>query len=95
MQCVEDVKAEQASETIQVPSVEDFKPPQERFNSYDENLDGVIELSEAQARATAKATEKFTAQDTDEDGFVTKDEHKAYKKPLKVPKEPLKVVLKK
>ena len=78
--CVAQLKEDLGSETIVVPSVDDFKSPQERFDGVDTNLDGVVELSEAIAKAVSKATDKFNAQDTDLDGLVTKEERKAYKR---------------
>ncbi|REL25746.1 hypothetical protein DXX93_03700 [Thalassotalea euphylliae] len=77
--CVADLKAELGSDTIVVPSVDDFSTPQERFDSKDSNSDTFIDLDEATAAANAKATERFTAMDADADGFVTKEERKAFR----------------
>jgi len=75
--CVAQLKADYESDTIVVPSVDDFSSPQEKFDAIDSNLDGVIELSEATDKAVTKATEKFNTLDTDLDGLVTKEERKA------------------
>lgn len=77
IECVADLKEELGSETIQVPSVDDFKTPQEKFDSVDSDLDGMVTLDEAILNATNKATMKFNLLDADEDGLVTKEEKRA------------------
>lgn len=77
--CVAQLKADYESDTIVVPSVEDFKSPQEKFDANDANLDGVIELNEAVDKSVTKATDKFNTLDADLDGLVTTEEHKAYR----------------
>ena len=59
VQCVADLKESLGSETIQVPSVDKFKSPQEQFDGIDANSDGVIDLTELQSSAVTKATDKF------------------------------------
>ena len=94
VQCVSDLKEELGSETIQVPAVEDFKSPQEKFDDIDTNLDGLVELTEAIDAATAKASEKFQTLDTDEDGLVTKEEKKAHAEAHKGTRRAIKTCIK-
>lgn len=75
--CVEDAKLE--DDTIEVPAASDFLSPEQRFNSKDTNLDGVISLEEAEASATAKAGEHFAKLDADADGSITLEEFEAAK----------------
>ncbi|WP_199610992.1 EF-hand domain-containing protein [Flocculibacter collagenilyticus] len=94
IQCVTDLKEELGSTTIQIPSVDDFKTPQARFDSKDTNSDGMIDLSEAQAAATAKATEKFEKLDADEDELVTKTEIRDHHQQFKGTKRAMKHCIK-
>ena len=94
VQCVADLKEELGSETIQVPSVDDFKSPQEKFNALDTNSDGVVELTEATDAAAAKATEKFETLDADDDGLVTQEEKKAHAEAHKGTRRAIKTCIK-
>lgn len=77
VQCVADVKEELGSTTIQVPTADMFLSPEDKFAMRDTDGDELITVAEAEASAAAKATEKFTNNDADADGFVTKEEMKA------------------
>ena len=79
VQCIADVKAETGNEDIVVPSVEDFKTAQQRFDDIDTSGDGFIDQAEMEASATAKAATKFAAMDSDESGDVTLEEYTAAK----------------
>lgn len=77
VQCVEDIKTETGNENIQVPSVDDFTTPEEKFAALDTSADGFLDLSELEASATDKAANKMANMDADASGDVTLEEFTA------------------
>ena len=78
VQCVSDLKEELGSDTIQVPSEDQFTSPEDKFNAVDTNGDAAIDLTEAIEKATENATNKFALLDADNDGLVTKEEKRTH-----------------
>lgn len=74
VQCVADEKAATGNDDIIVPDVSKFQSPEDRFNEADTSGDGLLDLTEVEARSEARQEEKFNDMDADADGFVTFDE---------------------
>lgn len=79
VQCVADIKAETGDENIIVPSVDKFSSLADKFSAIDSSADGFIDLTEAQAKASTKASTVFNAMDSDGDSLVTEEEFNASK----------------
>lgn len=73
--CVEEAALE--NDLIQVPDVDKFTSPEEKFAAVDLSGDELIDLEEAQTNAINKATTAFEQMDADESGDVTLDEYTA------------------
>lgn len=78
VQCVADLKEETGNDSIIVPSADKFDSPEDKFNAADTSGDGVLDLSEAQAKATEKAETGFALMDADSNGQVTLEEFTAH-----------------
>lgn len=72
--CVSEVKAATGNEAIDIPSVDHFKSAEDKFASADSSGDGFIDLDELQNVMLTKASNGFTAMDSNEDGSVTNEE---------------------
>ncbi|UAA39988.1 hypothetical protein KIH87_06455 [Paraneptunicella aestuarii] len=79
IQCVTDLKAETGNDNIIIPDADLFQSPEDRFSAADTSGDGVLDLTEVQAKATEKATEGFALMDADSDGLVTLEEFTAHR----------------
>ena len=87
IQCVADLKEESGNEDIVVPTADNFKSPEQRFNDLDTSGDAALDLAELQAGGLAKATTRFNNMDGDEDGAVTMDEFAAAHKAKRATKK--------